>query len=173
MAFTDALDLRTAVVEAVGDASISDVWPRLVSMAESKLDRVLRTRYQVQSADVTGLPGSSVFPGDFLEMTAMYKAGRRVLWTPGMQTPNEAFSMEYYARIPSLSNDLAGTNWLLTVYPDVYLYAVAVEAARFLKDVAAAQAYGEALQEALRSVYVDDERARYGQAVVRMPGWTP
>lgn len=43
-AFTDFLDLQAAVVEHVRDASIADVFPRLVKLAEVTFNRRLRCR---------------------------------------------------------------------------------------------------------------------------------
>lgn len=48
-------------------------------------------------------------------------------------TPDSVYSIEavYYARIPALS-DAAPTNWLLTDWPSLYLYAALAESAPFV-----------------------------------------
>ena len=173
MAFADALDLRTAVVEAVGDPTIVDAWDRLVKLAESKLNRRLRTRFQLVT--LTGVPvGSDIMlPADFLEMAGLYQGGRKLAWAPGYRLTPGSYDIVYYAALPTLSGDLTASNWLLESYPDVYLYALATEASLHMRDAAQGQVYGGMTDAALRSVYVDDERARYGGTVLRVAGATP
>lgn len=166
-AFNDALDLRTAVVEAVGDATIADVWPRLVALAEGRLNRALRTRHQLKTVAY-----ASAVPVDFLEMAALTQGGRRYYWTPGDTIP-PGYQMDYYAALPTLADSLTATNWLLVTNPDLYLYAAAAEAARYLQDMDKVQAFEAARDEALRGARAEDERARFGQAVVRFRGHTP
>ena len=52
-----------------------------------------------------------------------------------MPTPNAEYSLEmsYYAKIPALTTD-SQTNWLLTDYPDLYLYTSLMHSAPYLKD---------------------------------------
>lgn len=171
-AFADALDLRTAVVEAVGDETIVDVWPRLVSLAEAKLNRVLRTRYQIAQA-IVPVSDEAPMPADFLEMAAMFQGTKRLVWNPAYSLTPGPYLIEYYAKLPTLAGDLTAANWLLQFYPDVYLYAVAEEAARHKRDLDLVGIMRAAKDEALMSLYSDDDRARFGQAVVRMNGVTP
>lgn len=50
-------------------------------------------------------------------------------------TPDNEYSLEmsYYAKIDPLSED-GDTNWLLTDYPDIYLYTALTHSAPYLKD---------------------------------------
>lgn len=50
-------------------------------------------------------------------------------------TPDQQYSLEmsYFAKIDALSDD-ADTNWLLTDYPDIYLYTSLMHSAPYLKD---------------------------------------
>jgi len=50
-------------------------------------------------------------------------------------TPDQQYSLEmsYFAKIPALSAD-TDTNWLLTDYPDIYLYTSLMHSAPYLKD---------------------------------------
>jgi len=52
-----------------------------------------------------------------------------------MPTPDAEYSLEmaYYAKITPLTTD-AQTNWLLTDYPDLYLYTSLMHSAPYLKD---------------------------------------
>lgn len=186
MAFTDALDLRTAVVEAVGDASIAEVFYRLVLLAESKMNRTLRTRQQITRAPVVVVDQVAALPVDFAQLSGLYHRGYEVLGTnlqrgargmyavdTAIRGPNGIYEIEYYAKVPTLTVSLASSNWLLETYPDVYLYAVAVEAARHLRDPEQAATFQAALDAALASVRADDEGARYATARIRMKGPTP
>lgn len=49
-------------------------------------------------------------------------------------TPDSGYTLEmgYRKNIPALSTN--STNWLLTLYPDIYLYGTLLQAAPFLKD---------------------------------------
>jgi len=52
-----------------------------------------------------------------------------------MPTPDQVYSLEmsYYAKITPLTTD-SQTNWLLTDYPDLYLYTSLMHSAPYLKD---------------------------------------
>ena len=186
MAFADTLDLRTAVVEAVGDASIAEVFDRLVLLAESKLNRTLRTRQQITRAPVVVVDQVAALPVDFAQLSGLYHRGYEVLGTnlqrgargmyavdTAIRGPNGIYEIEYYAKLPTLTVSLAGSNWLLQTYPDVYLYAVAVEAVRHLRDPEQALMFQAALEDALASVRADDASARYATARIRVKGPTP
>ena len=59
-----------------------------------------------------------------------------------MPTPDGSYSgiLNYYSKIPSLS-DSETTNWLLTHYPDVYLYGALLHSAPYLKEDQRAQTW--------------------------------
>lgn len=194
-AFNDALDLKTAVFDQVGNRTISDVWPRLVQMAEVQLNQRLRTLWQVTSDTLTFTDGEAALPADFLEMLHVYgpcgyqmRAGMLVdQQRPGMSHTTYSIGagkllvrgftgdkeIQYYAALPTISNSLSATNWLLEQFGDVYLYAVSLQAAKFLRDVEMATATDQLYAAALNAVRVQDERARWSNSVVRVQGMTP
>lgn len=194
-AFNDALDLKTAVGDHIGNRSISDVWPRLVQMAETQINQRLRTVWQVTDNTVTFTDGEASLPADFLEMIDVYgPAGYRMssglrsdLKRPGMSFSRYSIGsgklfirgytgdkdILYYASLPTISGSLSASNWLLERYGDVYLYAVALQAAKFLKDVDLSVATDQLLSAALLAVKVDDERQRWANGLVRVAGMTP
>lgn len=194
-AFADALDLKFAVADHVGNRSISDVWPRLVQMAETQLNQRLRTLWQVKDATLDFSDGAADLPADFLEMLSVYGiVGSQLHSGPrgDQRLPGTSFStysigdgkiyirgyggdrdIQYYAKIPTLSSSLSATNWLLERYPETYLYAVALQAAKWLKDVDLAQATDQLYGYAIQAIKIDDERARWGNGVVRVQGITP
>jgi hypothetical protein len=58
-------------------------------------------------------------------------------------------------------------------YPSVYLHAAALEAAKFLRDAELAQAEQALLTQALNDMKIDDDRARWSNATVRIQMVTP
>lgn len=193
--FNDYLDLRFAVAEHVGNRAISDVMPRFVQQAESWLNRKLRTRDQITDVVLTFTDGIAPLPADFLEMIHLYglcskemhagtlaqarRTGSRysTYAIDGTNVLIHGFSgdrdAQYFAKLPTLTTSASTSNWLLEQFPDVYLYAVGLEAAKFLKDVDLAAATDGLLRGALSSVKIDDDRARWSNAVVRVGGFNP
>lgn len=195
VAFADYLDLRFAVADHVGNRNLSDVMPRLVQMAETTLNQRLRTRFQIKDGVFTFLDGSCTLPADFLEMIHLYNhygRGMRAAMLSAFIRPGTSFSEyeignggiqvrgytgdlkgQYFAKIPTLTASASASNWLLENYGDVYLYAVGLEAAKFLKDVELASATDQLLSASLAAVKIDDDRARWANASVRVQGMTP
>ena len=194
-AFADALDLKTRVGDFVGNRSISDVWPYLVQQAETQLNQVLRTVWQVTDTTLTFTDGEADLPADFLEMAAVYGPCGYPMRSglPGdSKRPGTSYStysitaskvkirgfsgdrdISYYARLPTISESLSDTNWLLTQSPDSYLYAVGMQAARYLKDVDLIQAAEPLLTEAIKLLKGEDERMRWANGQVRVAAQCP
>jgi hypothetical protein len=193
--FNDALDLKFAVGDHVGNRSISDVWPRLVTQAETALNQRLRTLWQVTDSTLTFTDGEAVLPADFLEVLSVFgncghqmRAGMRAdSRRPGMSGSTYSIGagkifirgytgdrdISYYAAIPTISDSLSASNWLLERYPDAYLYGVGLQAAKYLKDVDIAQATDQLLGFALAAIKIDDERQRWSGGIVKVQGQTP
>lgn len=66
----------------------------------------------------------------------------------------------YYALITPLS-DAAPTNWLLTLAPDLYLYASLLASAPFFEDDARLQVWTGFYQAAKKSLQVTDRRSKH------------
>lgn len=191
--FADLLDLQTAVVEQVARPDIVDVFPRLVKMAEVGFNRKLRTRSQVTTATLTIASGVATLPTDFSEMIGVYDpSGFEYVQQPLQQVrPPWAYDyyaisgntllmqgdadrvIQYYAKVPTIADSMAATNWLLENHPGIYLYGVSLEAAKHLRDVEMAQATKLALDMEYADLRADDEEARYSRARVRVGGPTP
>jgi len=194
--FADQLDLRTAVVEAVGSTKIVDVWPRILQFAEHEINRRSRNRQQITSDDLTFTAGVATLPADFLEMINLYYDGNgtEMVQAP-LSTVKRAYSnysfyaidgssvvingftgdkaIEYYAKVPTISASLTDTNWLLAAYPDVYMAVCAFEAAKYVKNAELGAIYERMSAQAFDSMKIDSDRARYSQAAVRVAGCTP
>jgi len=193
--FQNYIDLRFAVSDHVGNRAISDVFPRLVQMAEDDFNQRFRTRYQITDATLTFVDGVAPLPADFLEILHVYgtngyqmRAGQQA----GFRRVGSGFSqyqigasditiygfsgdrdIQYYAAIPTLTSSATATNWLLERYPSVYLYGVGLQAAKHLRDVDLATATDQLYTYAIGSMKVDDERARWSGSIVRVQGQNP
>jgi len=181
MAFADYLDLRTAVIEMVGKPDIADVFERLTKLAESRLNRVLRMQQQITETTITLTSGSATLPSDFAELIGVYDANGSEFITKTLADIQDddttvadgTYNIQYYAKLPTLTASHTTTNWLLSEYPDVYLYAVGHEAARQVRDVELIEATGGMRMEAIDEARGNDEAARYSRARIRVKGPTP
>tara|TARA_B100001094_G_scaffold320748_1_gene367441 strand:+ start:329 stop:958 length:630 start_codon:yes stop_codon:yes gene_type:complete len=81
--------------------------------------------------------------------------------------PNSASGavLRYYQRITALSAD-SDTNWLLTYYPDIYLYGSLVHTAPYLGEDARLQTWFGLLDRASAELAGEDSRARFSGAPV-------
>jgi len=75
-------------------------------------------------------------------------------------------TLYYYQRITALSDD-TDTNWVLTYFPDVYLYGSAVHSAPYLGEDGRLQTWFGMYDRALAELASDDARARWNGAPVR------
>lgn len=77
-------------------------------------------------------------------------------------TPDAVYTTElvYYETIDPLAN--TGTNWLLTYYPDAYLYGACLHSAPYLQEDARMQTWGALYEAAISAINQDAERAQTG-----------
>lgn len=127
MAFQDYLDLRTAVIEETGRAEIADRFDRYVQLCEARMNRELRTRFQIVHSTLTFSGGYASVPGDLLHPIALYDAsgcemgavtysqtgrtplrGEYVIAGDNVVGPDEGvYTFQYYAQIPSITDQAA------------------------------------------------------------------
>lgn len=192
-AFADYLDLRTAVIEEVGNADIADVFPRLTKMAEVEFNRRLRCREQMTETSVAPSSGSVALPADYLELISLTETnGKELIQQPlqaydklydkryfyaiegsNLLAQDATYTLNYYAQIPTLTTSMTTSNWLLQKHPGLYLYGVAMEAEKHLRNVESAQAVMALRDMEFAAVYVQDNAERYSRARVRVMGATP
>lgn len=193
MAFADFIDLQTAVVEHVRNPSIADVFPRLVKLAEVTFNRRLRCREQITTATLTITSGSAALPSDYAALLGVFDAAGVEFIQQPVQSLQEAqtrgyyalsgsniiakndevLSLVYYAKVPTITDSLTDTNWLLQKHPGVYLYGVGLEAAKYLRDADTAQATMPFLDMEIDAANGQDAQERYGRVRVRVAGVTP
>jgi len=196
--FADYLDLRIAVAEFVDRRDIGDVMPRFVQAAEREINRFMRSREMLTfGATLTFTASLAPLPADFLEVKTIWDATNRCPLSGAdskqlLQGTSDIYSfsisgsnvfidsldgvtrlLDYYAALPTLTASPTTSNWLLQAAPNLYLYAVCVEAAKWMKNkdlVDAAQ--GLLAQEVLEHNRAN-ARARYGNATIRTRAPTP
>lgn len=192
-AYADLLDLQTAVIERVKNVGIADVFPQLVRLAEASLNRRLRCREQISTVPVTITAGIAALPVDLEEIVGVYDGagceyinqpvqvvrqpqsrGYYSISGPNIIAPNdENLTLQYYARLPTLTASMTTSNWLLQRHPGLYLYAVSFEAAKHLMDVEMAQAIAPIMEMEYQAVAAADDSSRYARARVRVQGNVP
>jgi hypothetical protein len=194
-AFFDYLDLRLAVSEHVGSRAITDVFPRLVRLAEATLNKKLRTRKQMTTATLTFANGVAPLPTNLLEIISLFGPNgepMRATSLADVQFPRSSYgqyaidgvnviiygltgtrNLRYFAALPTLTIGPTTSNWLLADHPHVYLYAVGFEAAKFLRDPELAAMTDQLFSNALDEIKIDDDRSRWANGVVRMQAATP
>jgi hypothetical protein len=192
-AFTDYTDLRLAVSEQVGNREISDVMDRFTKSAEAWFNRELRCREMLTLATLTFTNGAAPLPADFIEVMSVAdahgfpsSASVRGVAKPNKLgytvTPTEIYiqdldgatrELEYYAKIPTLTSSLTASNWLLQKSPNLYLYTVSLEAAKWVKDADLSSALAGLIKDEMSSLMWADVRGRFGSSIVTTAGFGP
>jgi hypothetical protein len=75
--------------------------------------------------------------------------------------------MVYYGK-PTALSDSNATNWLLTYYPDAYLYGSLMHSAPYLADDGRIQIWAALLQSAIDGINQDSEEAKFNSAGQRI-----
>ena len=88
-----------------------------------------------------------------------------------MPIASVSLDLLYYQSIPALSAS-ATTNWLLTAYPNIYLWAVLAQASVWAKDMDGMQSYQGALASAMQAAQRQDMMMR-GPSAIRASTVTP
>lgn len=190
--FADFLDLRTAVLEEAKRTDLADVFPRLVALAEGAFSRRLRLREQMTSTTLTIASGSVALPTDLVAINGVYNAnGCEYVQQPihavkpsgyfyavdGVNLVTSTLTgdvlVDYFAKIPTITASMTSSNWLLQRYPEIYLYGVAFELSKHIRDKEAAADNLGLLRAAYDDAEADDEQIRYSRARVRVQGVTP
>ena len=86
--------------------------------------------------------------------------------------PEEDYTieMDYYQMIPPLADSVNGTNWLLGVSPNVYLYGSLVHSAPYLRDDPRVALWDKMYESALQMLQGGSERAMTsGSRLSRQP----
>lgn len=130
--------------------------PRLNFMTQTQIED-----YRYSRDNVSDRPVYFAIVGDEMELAP---------------TPNQDFELEmvYRANIPALSVSNT-TNWLLTLAPDLYLYASLLESAPYIKEDGRLQVWGSAFATVLDQLNTHGDRQSFdsGPSTIWLPGNTP
>lgn len=75
--------------------------------------------------------------------------------------------MAYYSKIPALSES-AQSNWLLSTWPDMYLYGTLAHTAPYLKDDDRIDVWAALYDRGLAEIRLADEKAQYSGSTLKM-----
>lgn len=182
MSLSTYSDLQTAVANHLHRTDLTSIIPDLISLAETRINGDLDSRKQdsvttlntVASQEYVDLPSDFInaravvdstnkntvdykspdsiakeFVGSFTSAPQFYTiVGDKMYFAP---VPDGVYEirMVYQARVPVLSS---GSNWLMTNYPSVYVYATLLTAAPYLKDDSRIPIWEKMYQDAIHSV---------------------
>lgn len=178
-------ELQTTVADWLHRADLSGVLPTLIMLAESRINRDLRIDEMVKVVAGSMTDSTITLPNDFRQIKGLLVNDKPLTYVSNLEShsiPQSAvytvmgdkvkvypktlgadYELVYYASVEPLSADNP-TNWLLAKYPDVYLYAVLLESAPYIKDNEAAEVWAIAYGNAIRTVAEQDLVAKHGDA---------
>jgi hypothetical protein len=198
MALANYSDLKTSVLSwlnRTGDTYLSSQASDIIVLTEARLNRLLLVNERLIEATGTFADPLPV-PADLwtvksivwetgggeiplravsLEEYAMHvsSAGYPAVYTEFngelliAPTASGDYILRYYAKIPALSDNNT-TNWLLTKYPDVYLWGALSEASSFINSDAKVQKFEAKFVTAIAEILRDNESRRLGGSLLRM-----
>jgi len=196
MAITTYAELQAAAANWLVRGDLTARIPEFITLAESRLNRVLRARLAETEAVLTATVGARTIPlpAGFAEPLALWIVGgaeREPLRfiEPGLlgasslrgeprcwsidganlafERPcDQAYGFVLRMLVKFALSDAAPTNGLLSDYPDAYLFATLCEAGPFLRDDALAGAYEARLSRAIDEINAKDARARAARTLV-------
>jgi hypothetical protein len=78
-------------------------------------------------------------------------------------TPDTTYTVEmvYYSKIVPLDN-INTSNWLLTYFPDAYLYGTLMHSAPYLGEDARMQVWSALYEKAIDGINADSDKAKFG-----------
>jgi len=190
MAITTYAQLQAAAANWLVRADLTARIPEFITLAEARLNRVLRTRLAETEVALTATIGGRSIPlpmgfteplrlwiernGErvelpFIETTLMGASslrGEPQAWTVDgaslrFDRPcDEAYGVVLRMLTAFALSDAVPTNGLLTQAPDVYLFATLSEAGPFLRDADLAGVYEGKLTRAIEELNGKDARSR-------------
>lgn len=189
--------LQSAVADWLHRADLTARIPDFIGLAEARISVDLRLSNQQKAVTGTSVGGIITLPTDFRQAQALFvpwggterelpiRPPADVPKTQGVSTAayvqdstilvngdDVDYRLVYFSGIPALTDD-DPQNWLITVYPNVYLYASLLEAMPFLKDDGRINVWGAGYQNAIAALAAQDDRLRYSHPRARPAGATP
>jgi hypothetical protein len=116
----------------------------------------------------------TLYPNETGDPKVFAVVGGQLQFWPWVSTGSFSGELTYWKSIPALTSTNT-TNWLLTAYPDIYLYTSLIQSAPYLRDDARLQVWVSISEAALSDFTEADKKARTApyQGVGIVPGGTP
>lgn len=168
-------DLQTTVIDYLHRSDLDSKIPTFITLAESKLNRSLRLLQQETTATIsTSLVSRfNPLPDDFSEVISLREGNNKLIQKSTTEmaslirdgsgypsyfnvkeqleldiVPDQTYALTLnYFKKWDIATDT--TNWLLTNYPDIYIYATCLEASPYIRDQAQLQVWGGMLNESI------------------------
>lgn len=187
MAIQDYSTLVTSIQNWTARADLNAVIPDFITLAEARINRELKVRQMLSTVGVTASAGEFTLPTDIISIARVSIStggyDRQLEPLPSAANLNarqgvaigyvveglvgkivggsgsEDVTLSYYAKIPALST---GINWLITNYPDVYLYATLLETAPYIGNDSKIGVWQAGYESAISSLNRTDSESRFG-----------
>jgi hypothetical protein len=204
MALDTYANLQTAVQTWLDRTDISANVADCITLTEAYIQRNLRTRQMVFTSTFTTTAGVATLPTDFLQVISVRRMGSPVttlvplddeefnrLYGTGTGGTPQAYlisgltisiapvdnttshKLNYYQKIPALSVSNP-TNWLLTAYPDLYLFGTLAEVELLGKDGASGMGWKGRRDDICQDIQMSEAFSYRGPGPqIRMQGINP
>lgn len=190
MALTTYAQLKSAIADWLERSDLAERTADFITLAESRLDRVLRLRQMETEVALTAVAGARAItlPEDFREPVGLWlesAGGREALrfvdpalleliasagapsrWTIDgadllFERPcDQAYRLSLRMLGRLALSDAEPTNCVLRDYPDLYLFGALVEAAPYLRDAELLSLFASRFEGALAEVRAKESRSR-------------
>lgn len=192
MALDTYANLKTSITDWTHRGDLADFVDDFIDLTEARLSRDLLVSQQEARATTTASTEYLALPSDCLSIRNIQintSPVRELIYvTPAEMdrlddngstvtrytivgdeiqlnaTSSDSLEIAYYAKVPPLS-DSNTTNWLLTSYPDVYLYGCIAEAFKYASDDQGAAKYNGLYLESVQNIIRMDKKRKYGQSM--------
>lgn len=187
MAITDNATLIASVKNWTARSDLDSVIPDFITLAEARINRDLKVRQMLSTVGLTASGGSFPLPSDIVSIVrvSILDGGldRQLEPLPSAAnlnarqgtaigyvvegsvgkivggSGNEDVTLSYYGKIPALS---IGPNWLITNYPDIYLYSTLLESAPYIGNDPKIGIWQTGYETAIESLNATDSLSRFG-----------
>lgn len=193
MALSNYTELQASIGTWMNRSDLSAIIPDFVRLFEARANRELRVTDMEEALSSTPLvSGGASLPTGFLAFKELRFDGtpnytlqpKSLEWIRG-QIANSTSTAQYFAvtkstvqcwpetgpikgtyykEIPALASN--STNWLLTSYPDLYLFGSLVEAAIYLQDDASLAKFAPRVVALLDDVQKADDRNQFDGGIL-------
>lgn len=194
MAFGNYSELKTSIASWMHRGDLSTVLSDFVALGEARMNRdlLIAERFAEETGTIADpflvpddywsakelslVSGAYEYPLKMvsLEQIAMYKGGGTTTMFAEFNgefllapAASGSYVLRYYAKIPALS-DSNTTNWLLTKYPDIYLWASLAEASIYAQNDARGALWEGKYQQSLSAILADNDARRFGGSTLQM-----